>query len=171
MPAVAQRKRVSQARNSAYYCRFQLQIERREILIEWACTRALVQVQQYSVRNLVVDPVLVSTSGCSLADSSCIPALKRRLFPLATVITPNTVEASALLGDFPIDNLADMEEAAKKLHAFGPKYVLVRVAHEPQVLERKRAVNQTGLLVAGRSWEATAFCRPLLSRNGAWAHA
>ena len=52
----------------------------------------------YGVRRLVVDPVLVATSGDSLVGSEVVETLKRRLFPLATVITPNVPEASALLG-------------------------------------------------------------------------
>lgn len=52
----------------------------------------------HGVRGLVVDPVLVATSGDSLAGSEVAEAIKRRLFPLATVITPNVPEASAMLG-------------------------------------------------------------------------
>lgn len=53
---------------------------------------------EHNVQRLVVDPVLVSTSGHSLAESSVAAALLRHLTPLATLITPNIPEASALLG-------------------------------------------------------------------------
>ena len=53
----------------------------------------------YGVRALVVDPVLVATSGDTLAGLEVSEAIKRRLFPLATVITPNVPEASAMLGE------------------------------------------------------------------------
>jgi hydroxymethylpyrimidine kinase/phosphomethylpyrimidine kinase/thiamine-phosphate diphosphorylase len=82
-----------------------------------------------SPRCQVVDPVLVSTSGASLAQSSCVPTMRDVLFPLATVVTPNTTEASALLDGFPVANLADMEEAARRLHRLGPSYVLVKGGH------------------------------------------
>ena len=57
----------------------------------------------------------MSTSGHSLADGTVASALICHLMPLATVITPNLPEASALLGGTAIQNLADMEEAARKL--------------------------------------------------------
>ncbi len=56
------------------------------------------RVKAHNVRALVVDPVLVSTSGHSLAGSDVGAALIKHLFPLATVITPNLPEASGLLG-------------------------------------------------------------------------
>ena len=56
------------------------------------------RVKAHNVRALVVDPVLVSTSGHSLAESDVGAALIKHLFPLATVITPNLPEASGLLG-------------------------------------------------------------------------
>ena len=51
--------------------------------------------------------------------------MRERLFPLATLITPNTTEASALLDGFPIGDLASMEEAAVMLYDYGSRYVLV----------------------------------------------
>ena len=68
------------------------------------------QVQRHKVSALVVDPVLVATSGDSLAASEVVQALKAHLFPLATVITPNLPEASALLGDRRVDDLDSMKE-------------------------------------------------------------
>lgn len=56
------------------------------------------RVRAHDVKALVVDPVLVSTSGHSLAESDVGAALIKHLFPLATVITPNLPEASGLLG-------------------------------------------------------------------------
>ena len=56
------------------------------------------RVRAHCVRDLVVDPVLVATSGDALAGSEVAAAIKEHLFPLATVITPNVPEAAALLG-------------------------------------------------------------------------
>ena len=53
----------------------------------------------------------------------------RSLFPLATIVTPNLPEASALLGGRPINDVAAMEAAARDLHALGPQYVLVKGGH------------------------------------------
>ena len=68
------------------------------------------QVQRHKVAALVVDPVLVATSGDSLAASQVVQALKAHLFPLATLITPNLPEASALLGGRRVDDLDSMKE-------------------------------------------------------------
>ncbi len=56
----------------------------------------------------------------------------RRLFPLATVITPNLSEAAALLGNRKIESIEDMKAAAKDLHALGPQFVLVKGGHLEQ---------------------------------------
>lgn len=62
------------------------------------------QVAAHGVRNLVVDPVLVATSGDALADDSVAAALRARLFPLAALVTPNLAEAGMLLGGRRIDS-------------------------------------------------------------------
>ena len=71
-------------------------------------------VQKHQVSALVVDPVLVATSGDSLAGSQVAQALKAYLFPLATVITPNLPEASALLADRRVDDLDSMKEVRRE---------------------------------------------------------
>ncbi|DBB00982.1 TPA: hypothetical protein ACH3X1_000888 [Trebouxia sp. C0004] len=86
-------------------------------------------VRAHKVSTLVVDPVLVATSGDSLAGSEVAQALKTHLFPLATIITPNLPEASALLGNRRVSDLATMKQAAKDLHKLGPKYVLIKGGH------------------------------------------
>lgn len=88
------------------------------------------RIKSCRVRNVVIDPVLLAKGGHSLTQSEAIPALKEKLFPLAHVITPNLEEASALAG-FPVTDLKDMEKAARKLHSFGPSYVLIKGGHLP----------------------------------------
>ncbi|EIE20255.1 hypothetical protein COCSUDRAFT_2352, partial [Coccomyxa subellipsoidea C-169] len=90
------------------------------------------RIVEHRVSCLVVDPVLVSTSGHSLGDSDVARALVDRLFPLATMITPNLPEASAILGDRPITDLEGMKAAAIDLHALGPQCVLVKGGHLQQ---------------------------------------
>lgn len=96
-------------------------------------------VKTYSLKNLVVDPVMVATSGAKLISEEAIDTLKKELLPLATVITPNIPEAEVLLenaGLFGIDSKSlkitsesEMEEAARKIHeAFGCS-VLVKGGH------------------------------------------
>lgn len=82
----------------------------------------------YEARNIVVDPVMVATSGAALSKDSAIGRMKEILFPIATVITPNIPEAEALAG-MTIQTVTQMEEAARKM---GQEYgcaVLVKGGH------------------------------------------
>lgn len=77
---------------------------------------------------LVLDPVLAATSGSPLLQPSAISILQERLFPLATLLTPNIPEAQALTG-LPIGNADQMRGAGEKLRTLGPKAVLVKGGH------------------------------------------
>ena len=78
---------------------------------------------------LVVDPVMVASSGARLLREDAIETLVTRLFPLATVITPNLMEAEALIGPGPRDELA------RRLHALGPKSVIVTGGHGEEAVD------------------------------------
>lgn len=84
-------------------------------------------VERLRLPLLVVDPVMVAKSGDRLLDADAESAY-RRLIPLATVLTPNLPETEALLGR-PVRTLADMREAARALHAMGPRAVVVKGGH------------------------------------------
>ena len=73
---------------------------------------------------LVVDPVMVASSGARLLREDAVQTLVARLFPLATVITPNLLEAEALAG-----GPASRDELARRLHALGPRAVIVTGGH------------------------------------------
>lgn len=77
---------------------------------------------------LVVDPVLVATSGFELSGQPAMRTLQRELFPLATVITPNLDEASALTG-LTVNSLEDMEAAGQVLLDQGCQAVLMKGGH------------------------------------------
>ena len=83
---------------------------------------------EHRVSRLVVDPVMVAKSGDALLEPGARRALADRLLPLALVVTPNLPEAEALAG-IPVASRADMEEAARRIHALGPRYVLVKGGH------------------------------------------
>lgn len=86
------------------------------------------KLQEYGVNNLVVDPVMVATSGSKLIDDGAIETLKRKLFPIATLITPNIPEAE-VLWENEIHSAGDMECAAREI---GRKYgcaVLLKGGH------------------------------------------
>ena len=70
------------------------------------------KLTEYHAKNIVVDPVMVATSGARLMDEDAIDILKRKLLPLATVITPNIPEAEVLSG-MEIQTAEDMEKAAE----------------------------------------------------------
>lgn len=76
------------------------------------------KLKEYNALNIVVDPVMVATSGSKLLDNDAIDTLANGLFPLATVITPNIPEAELLTGHS-IKNKKDMEKVAKII---GDKY-------------------------------------------------
>ena len=68
----------------------------------------------YRAENVVVDPVMVATSGSKLMESGALAVLKEKLLPLATVVTPNIPEAE-ILADRKIENEEDMVAAAKRI--------------------------------------------------------
>ncbi len=78
--------------------------------------------------RVVVDPVMVATSGARLLDPAAVDTLRRRLLPHATVLTPNVPEAEVLAG-MSIASEADMAEAARRLLALGPQAVLLKGGH------------------------------------------
>ncbi len=55
-------------------------------------------IERHSLSNVVVDPVMVSKSGARLLDEAAVEAVRTRLLPLSTIVTPNTFEAEALTG-------------------------------------------------------------------------
>ena len=80
------------------------------------------------VEKLVVDPVMVAKSGDALLQPDARRALIERVLPLALVVTPNLPEAESLAG-IPVASRPDMEEAARRIHRLGPRYVLVKGGH------------------------------------------
>ncbi len=83
---------------------------------------------RYKVRKLVVDPVMVASSGARLMPPGTQGPLCRVLMPLATIITPNRQEAEILAG-MAIRCMDDMKEAARRMIDFGPKYVYLKGGH------------------------------------------
>ena len=82
----------------------------------------------YQAENIVVDPVMVATSGSVLSQDSAVGVMKEKLLPLATVITPNIPEAQILSG-MTIENEQQMEQAAKQIGDSGGCAVLCKGGH------------------------------------------
>ncbi len=104
---------------------------------------------EHPVDKLVLDPVMVAKSGDRLLRPDARQALIERMLPLALVVTPNLPEAEALSG-ITVSDRREMEEAARRIHRLGPRYVLVKGGHL-----KDEAVD---LLWDGRS--LTAFSAP-----------
>ena len=85
-------------------------------------------IRRHQIRNVVLDPVMVATSGDRLIVPETAQALVQELFPLATVITPNLDEAALLLGRS-IDGIAALDEAVSDLLALGAPAVLLKGGH------------------------------------------
>lgn len=95
--------------------------------------------------HVVLDPVMIAKSGDPLLQPEARAALVSAMLPLAEVVTPNLHEAAALAG-VAVTNEAEMEEAARRIHAQGPRTVLVKGGHLKD--------SATDLL-----WDGRAFTR------------
>ena len=87
------------------------------------------KLRQYNARHIVVDPVMVATSGSRLLREDAVEALKTELLPLAEVATPNIPEAE-ILADMPIHTPADMENAARSISEKYGCAVLCKGGHD-----------------------------------------
>lgn len=85
-------------------------------------------VKTYGIRNLVVDPLVRSSSSRLLLEATAVNALKKMLFPAALLVTPNIPEAELLTG-LKIQSETDMDFAAGRLLDMGPSFVLIKGGH------------------------------------------
>ena len=84
--------------------------------------------QQTAFQHLVIDPVMVSTSGCRLMQEDALDIFVKELLPLATLLTPNIPEAEILAG-IKIENKEDIIQAASAISHLGCKHVLIKGGH------------------------------------------
>ncbi|MDD7910395.1 bifunctional hydroxymethylpyrimidine kinase/phosphomethylpyrimidine kinase [Pseudovibrio exalbescens] len=87
------------------------------------------KLDQYDCKKVVLDPVMVATSGDVLLQPEARTNLTELLFPRASIITPNLLEAAFLLGDDPAQNAEDIERQAAALLKMGAKTVLLKGGH------------------------------------------
>ncbi|HIF9349355.1 TPA: bifunctional hydroxymethylpyrimidine kinase/phosphomethylpyrimidine kinase [Photobacterium damselae] len=99
------------------------------------------KLRQYQPKYLVVDPVMVATSGDLLLEHNAISTLKEQLLPLADVITPNLPEAAALLDCAQPKTEEDMEAMIEQLRQLGAHSVLLKGGH------LDNTTNNTDLLI------------------------
>ncbi len=125
-------------------------------------------VTRHGLRPLVVDPVMVATSGATLLQERALVALKTRLLPLATLVTPNSVEAARLVGH-PVETLAQAREAAQAIAALGCGAVLIKGGHlgvEASAAAATGRPDDDDAVVTDLLWDGvrfTTFDRPRLA--------
>lgn len=112
----------------------------------------------YKATNVVLDPVMVAKSGDHLLKGEAVAAIRDRLAPLATIITPNLPEAAVLLGDEIEWSSEEMDRQAMKLRRVGSRWVLLKGGH------LEGASESVDVLVGEAGCEAYAACR-IRTRN------
>ena len=85
-------------------------------------------IQELELPLVVVDPVMVAKSGDPLLDTDAVMVLRVELLPLALVVTPNLPEAEVLAA-MTIASPRDVQEAARRIHALGPRAVVIKGGH------------------------------------------
>ena len=107
------------------------------------------KLRQYGARNIVVDPVMVATSGARLISEEAVDALKEKLLPLATLLTPNIPEAEVLSG-MTIADPAGMERAARAISEQYGCAVLCKGGHQISDADDLLWRNGAGVWFRGR---------------------
>jgi hydroxymethylpyrimidine/phosphomethylpyrimidine kinase len=119
------------------------------------------KISELRLRPLVVDPVMVAKSGDRLLQDDAIDALRERLIPLATVLTPNLPEAEVLLGR-KLASWDDVREGAKELVAMGARAVVMKGGHPPaEAGDQARAA--TDILYDGEQFREYTSARVVTS--------
>ncbi len=85
-------------------------------------------LREFNVKNIIVDPIIMSSSGYPLIKEDAIGMLINEIFPIALIVTPNIPEAERLTG-MTIRSINDMEKAAKEIKEAGSRYVLIKGGH------------------------------------------
>jgi hydroxymethylpyrimidine/phosphomethylpyrimidine kinase len=129
------------------------------MLASAAIVETVAGVLSAAAAPVVVDPVAVSKHGDSLLSPGALDAVKARMLPLATVVTPNLLEAELLTG-IEISDEAGMLKAAEVIASLGPQWVLVKGGHLPGnpvdlLYDGRRAIRFPGQRIASRHTHGT----------------
>lgn len=108
-----------------------------------------VKLEEYQAGNIVVDPVMVATSGSNLMENRTVRTLKERLIPMADIITPNISEAEVLSG-ISISGKEDMEKAAKRIAEYCPGNILIKGGHLTETADDLLYADGTVTWISGK---------------------
>ena len=110
------------------------------------------RLRHHGARNIVLDPVMVAKSGDRLLEAEAVTAVRERLVPICTVVTPNLPEAEVLLGER-IETLDDMHGSAERMRELGCEWALLKGGHLQDAAESTDLLcgaNGTTVLTAPR---------------------
>ena len=112
-------------------------------------------LKRWSPKHVVLDPVMVATSGDRLLAAEAVDALRTKLIPLASVITPNLPEAADLLGEGVAADEAAVEKQGRRLLALGCKTVLIKGGHGEGAESIDYLVDSSGVIALAAPRVAT----------------
>jgi hydroxymethylpyrimidine/phosphomethylpyrimidine kinase len=112
-------------------------------------------IARWSPKHVVLDPVMVATSGDRLLAAEAVEALRTKLIPLAAVITPNLPEAAALLDEAVATSEAAVENQGKRLLAMGCRAVLIKGGHGQGAESTDYLIDAHGTIVLAAPRVAT----------------
>lgn len=101
-------------------------------------------LEHRNTENIVLDPVLTSSSGASLIDAAGVRVMVERLLPLATAVTPNVDEASSLTA-LAVTNVEQMRAAAAKLHTMGAAAIVITGGHLEKAIDLLSFTTKRGI--------------------------
>lgn len=110
------------------------------------------KLKEYKAENIVVDPVMVATSGSSLMENRTVKTLKEKLIPLADIITPNISETEVLSG-ISISTKEDMVKAAQKITEYYKGAILVKGGHLTETADDLLYQDGTCTWFSGKRFE------------------
>ncbi|WP_462137822.1 bifunctional hydroxymethylpyrimidine kinase/phosphomethylpyrimidine kinase, partial [Candidatus Mycalebacterium sp.] len=87
-------------------------------------------IRDFSIKNVIADPVIQSSSGASLLTKNGVDALKKELLPLCGFVTPNIAEAEEICGGGKIETAKDIKNAAREIAALGACKVVITGGHQ-----------------------------------------
>jgi hydroxymethylpyrimidine/phosphomethylpyrimidine kinase len=132
------------------------------MVAQLATVAAIVKgIERWSPKHIVLDPVMVATSGDRLLDTDAVEALRTRLIPRASLITPNLPEAAALLNEPVAVSEAAIESQGKRLLSLGCPAVLIKGGHGQGIESIDYFVGGNGIIalaaprIAGKNTHGT----------------